>query len=336
MTSERVEHILNEFSGKRILVVGDVMLDQYVYGRVERLNPEAPVPVLHAQKSSDRTGGAGNVAKNLVSLGGEAILVAVVGADIIGQDLTKAVTAEKYVAAFVTDARRPTTRKLRYMVNGQQLLRVDWEETPDVSSSVVAQMLALVEKYMAEGVDAIIVSDYAKGAVTKELAEKLLALALENEIPLAADVKPSRVPYFKGATLIAPNIKEAHEYLGLNHLDRGGRDVAELAEALHNKFATDVFVTMSAGGVYVHTGDGARQYVPQQHVVAVADTSGAGDTSLAAMLLARLAGATPVEMAEIANAAGAVVVTKIGAVGVSRSEVADMLLHRHQEKNSEK
>jgi bifunctional ADP-heptose synthase (sugar kinase/adenylyltransferase) len=139
------------------------------------------------------------------------------------------------------------------------------------------------------------------------------------------------VAYFKGSTLIAPNMKEAHEYLGLNHLAQGGRDVSELAEQLYDTFDADVFLTMSAGGVYVHAGDGTRQHVPQEHVVAVADTSGAGDTSLVAMMLARLAGATPVEMAEISNAAGAIVVSKVGAVGVALDELRSMLLHKHQD-----
>jgi rfaE bifunctional protein kinase chain/domain len=330
MTAKRIQTILAGFVGKRILVVGDVMLDQYVYGRVERLNPEAPVPVLHAQRATDMTGGAGNVAKNVVSLGAQAALVAVVGKDDTADDLTAAAQAEGYTLSLVVDESRPTTRKMRYMVNAQQLLRVDWEETSDVVDGIADQMIAHVDKHLASGVDAIIVSDYAKGAITKKVAKELLALARKHDLPLAADVKPSRSLYFKGATLIAPNIKEAHEYLGLNHLAQGGQDVADLAAALHKKFLTDVFLTMSAGGVYVHAADGTHQHVPQEHAIAVADTSGAGDTSLVAMLLARLAGATSEEMAEIANAAGAVVVSKVGAVGVTREEVENMMLHHHE------
>lgn len=331
MTAERIKAILAGFAGKRILVVGDVMLDQYVYGRVERLNPEAPVPVLHAQKAGDMTGGAGNVAKNVVSLGAQAALVAVVGEDDTAQLLAGAAETEGYRTSLVADASRPTTRKMRYMVNAQQLLRVDWEETPDVTEAIADQMIAYVEEQLNTGVDAIIVSDYAKGAVTKKIAEELLALAQKHKLPIAADVKPSRISYFKGATLIAPNIKEAHEYLGLNYLAQGGQDVAELAQELSEKFSTDVFLTMSAGGVYVHAADGTSQHVPQEHAIAVADTSGAGDTSLVAMLLARLAGATAIEMAAIANAAGAVVVSKVGAVGVTQTEVQNMLLHHHEE-----
>lgn len=329
MTQERLQQILNGFAGKRILVVGDVMLDHYVSGRVERLNPEAPVPVLHAQKQTDMTGGAGNVAKNVASLGGEAVLVAVVGQDDAAAELEKAADGEGYAAQLVVDSGRPTTRKIRYLVGAQQLLRVDWEETPDVADDIETALLAQAEEAVAAGVDAIVVSDYAKGAVTKKVAAELLTLARQHKLPLAADVKPSRIAYFKGATLIAPNVKEAHEYLGLNHLAQGGRDVSELAEQLHQTFEADVFLTLSAGGVYVYTADGTHQHVSQEHTIAVADTSGAGDTSLAAMLLARLAGGTAVEMAEIANAAGAVVVSKVGAVGVTLEEVRDMLLHKH-------
>lgn len=329
MTKERIQQILDTLAGKRVLVVGDVMLDQYVAGRVERLNPEAPVPVLHAQKQTNMTGGAGNVAKNVVSLGAVATLVAVVGQDDTAAEIEAATGNEGYATRFVVDASRPTTRKIRYVVGAQQLLRVDWEETPDISPETANSLLAAVGEAVETGVDAIVVSDYAKGTITQATATALLALAKKHDLPLAADVKPSRIAYFKGADFIAPNIKEAHEYLGLNHLTQGGRDVSVLAEQLHQTFATDVFLTMSAGGVYVHAGDGTRQQVPQEHVVAVADTSGAGDTSLAAMMLARLAGANPLEMAAIANAAGAVVVSKVGAVGVTLEEVKNMMLHKH-------
>lgn len=320
-----MEHILKGFAGKRILVVGDVMLDQYIYGRVERLNPEAPVPVLHVREERAMTGGAGNVAKNVVSLGAKATLVAVAGRDGPATEMADRADAEGYEAILAIDAKRATTRKVRYIVNAQQLLRVDWEETSDVPDAVERDLLAAIKKTAAAGVDAIIVSDYAKGAVTKALAQGICEVAKEQGLPLAADVKPSRIAYFKGATFIAPNIREAHEYLGLNHLERGGKDAAQLAKQLSQRFETDVFMTLGAGGVYVCAADGTGQLVSQQHAVAVADTSGAGDTSLVAMLMARLAGATPVEMAEIANAAGAVVVSKIGAVGVSLDEVRTML-----------
>lgn len=320
-----MEQILGGFAGKRILVVGDVMLDQYIYGRVERLNPEAPVPVLHVREERVMTGGAGNVAKNVVSLGAGATLVAVVGGDAAAQALADRADAEGYTAVLAIDAKRPTTRKVRYMAGAQQLLRADWEETSDMPDAVEQDMLAAISKAIADGVDAIIVSDYAKGAVTKGLAQGLGEVAKEHGLPLAADVKPSRIAYFKGSAFITPNIKEAHEYLGLNHLERGGRDAAQLAMKLRKKFEADVFMTLGADGVYVCAADGTEQLVAQEHAVAVADTSGAGDTSLVAMLLARLSRATPVEMAEIANAAGAVVVSKIGAVGVSLDEVRNIL-----------
>ncbi len=331
MKNERIQKILEGFAGKRILVVGDVMLDRYVQGRVERLNPEAPVPVLHAEEQTDMTGGAGNVAKNVVSLGGTATLIGVVGADDTARELEAVATEEGYTPHLVVDTNRPTTRKIRYVVGAQQLLRVDWEETPDVDTAVTAEIQKHVQTAVDQGIDAIIVSDYAKGSITGELAEALLAIAKEHNLPLAADVKPSRIEYFKGATLIAPNIKEAHEYLGLNHLTQGGRDIAVLAADLYKAFLADVFLTMSAAGVYVYANDGTQQHVPQEHAVTMADTSGAGDTSLAAMMLAKLAGATPLEMAEIANAAGAVVVSNVGAIGVTLEEVQEMLLHKHND-----
>lgn len=331
MRPDRIQEILNQFTGHHVVVVGDIMLDRYIHGSVERLNPEAPVPILHAKKQIDMTGGAGNVAKNLVSLGATATLIGVVGEDDTAGELQVAARREGYTAHLISDATRPTTRKVRYLALSQQLLRVDWEETPDVSPAIEKQLVTAVKKTLTSSVDAVIVSDYAKGAVTTAIAEQLLTLTQKYDIPLAVDAKPSRISYFKGATLMAPNVKEAHEYIGLSHLVQGGIDVAKLAERLRETFSTDVFITLGAGGVYVCTNDGTRQHVPQEHAVTVADTSGAGDTSITAMILARLSGATPVEMAEIANAAGAVVVSKIGAVGVTPDEIRNMLLHRHEE-----
>ena len=323
MEVTRLNEILDSFAGKKVLVVGDVVLDHYVDGAVERLNPEAPVPGLHARDERDETGAAGNVAKNAAALGADVTLVSVVGGDDTAQAITDAAQREGYAVSLIHYATRPSIRKTRFMVGGQQLLRVDSEETHDVNDAVAIELLDAVRAAVDTGVEAIIVSDYAKGAITANVAKELMSLAALAKVPVAADVKPSRIGFFSGATFISPNLKEAHEYLGKNHLEQGGAEPAQLAEELKEQFKTDVYLTLSAEGVQVCT-DAERCHVPQEHVVDVADTSGAGDTSVVVMLLAQLAGATPTETATLANAAGAAVVSKVGAVGVTRDELAEV------------
>lgn len=329
MDSQQANTIVNGFSKKRLLIVGDIMIDRYVLGEVERLNPEAPVPVLRAGKETVSTGGAGNAAKNAAALGAKTVLVGVIGDDVAGQDVRDATEAEGYRAVLVTDTSRPTTQKRRYIVKGQQMLRVDWEEVGDVSDDIQEQLVAAIKKE-AKGVDAIVVSDYAKGVVTPAVAQAILDIAKEENIPVMADVKPSRIGNFCGVTYISPNRKEAHEYLGLNEHERGGKSKEELAQTLRKQFETSVFLTLSADGMFVHTNESDGIHVPQAHNITIADTSGCGDTAAVVLLLAKLVGATDVEAAELGNAAGAVIATKIGAAALTQEELLDMVGHKHE------
>lgn len=322
MNRKRAKEIIDQFADKKILVVGDVMLDRYVFGKVERLNPEAPVPILHVQEEKYATGGAGNTAKNVAALGGKAALVGVVGKDDIAQRLEKAAREEGYEARLVKDRTRPTTEKIRYLVHSQQMLRVDYEKIKDVVDSTQQAVREKIEE-SAQEADAIIVSDYAKGVITQEIARAIL----KTGRPIMADVKPSRAGWFSGVAWLSPNRKEAHEFLGLDQFDNGGISDAELARKLKEKFDSKIFLTLSASGIYV-MGD-KEAHVPQDHTVEVADTSGAGDTVAVVLVLAKLAGATDVEAAQLANAAGAVVVSKVGAVGVNQEELLNMITHTH-------
>lgn len=324
MKLTRAKEIIKDFADKKILVIGDVVLDQYVAGSVERINPEAPVPILHAHQAKAMTGGAGNVAKNVANLGASARLIGVVGEDGEAGEIEAAAQAEGYTPQLVRDASRPTTRKVRYIAQSQQMLRVDYEETHAVSPELEQQIISLI-KEDASDCAGIIVSDYAKGVVTKDIADTLLAITKEKNIPLAADLKPSRAPWFVGATIISPNLKETRQFLGIDSAEHDQHSFAELAQQLHQKMNAKVFMTLSAEGMYVLTDQTKGQHVPQIHHVEVADTSGAGDTAIAILLLTLLSGATDIEAAELANAAGAVVVSKLGAVGVTGEEVLAMV-----------
>ncbi len=330
MQSERLKEIIGQFSGKRLLVVGDVVIDKYVFGKVERLNPEAPVPILHAEETKYATGGAGNTAKNAAMLGAPTTLISVVGDDERARDLEKAAETEGYTTRFVSDASRPTIEKTRFLVGSQQLLRVDHEEVHDIDGDIAKQVVAAIEEYAGK-VDAIIVSDYAKGVITQKVAEAIMAAMKQYNLLVMADVKPSRASYFTGVTLMSPNRKEAHEYLGLNQYENGGRKPEELAAAVSESFDTTVFLTLSDQGMYVLEKNGQGTHLPVEYVRAdeVLDPSGCGDTAAVALTLSKLSGASNIEAGDIANGAGATVARKIGSTGLTQKELLHTMTQHH-------
>lgn len=330
ITLTRAQEIAQGFSGKRILVAGDVFLDRYIYGKVERLNPEAPVPILHAQREEDATGGAGNTAKNAATLGAETICIGICGRDSAADAVIAAAKTEGYNLTLIRNSRAPTIIKKRYVVGVQQLLRVDYETILEPESGVEDELISAIAAHTGT-VDAIIVSDYAKGAITERVAQALMGAMKEHNIPMMVDAKPSRASYFTGATYMSPNKKEAHEYLGLNIHDNGGKKAHELAAMVSASFDTTVFLTLSAEGMYVQERDGKGEYVSTNYVHEdeVVDTSGCGDTAAVAILLSLLSGATLSEAAEMGNAAGACLARKAGAVGVSPEELLHTISDHH-------
>lgn len=335
LSESRAIEIIRSFRDRRLLVIGDAMLDKYVFGKVERLNPEAPVPILQATREKHETGGAGNVAKNAAALGARTTLITAVGDDYGAALLEQAARSEGYTPILIRDRRRTTIEKRRYIVNSQQLLRVDREavveNTPEIDETICAEIAA-----HAARADAIIVSDYAKGTITEAVARATLAAAREHDIPVMADVKPNHVHLFTGVTYLSPNRKEAHEYLGLNQHINGGVRAAELASRLRERFDANIFLTLSADGIFVLTRDAPEGIrVPQLHRIEVADTSGCGDTAAVALVLALRSGADPVDAAHIANAAGAVVATRIGAVAITPDDLLEAIREIHHLDRSE-
>ncbi|MEZ5276220.1 MAG: PfkB family carbohydrate kinase [Opitutaceae bacterium] len=322
-SNDRLIEILRAFAGKRILVVGDVMLDRFVLGRVDRLNPEAPVPILLAESEQAAAGGAGNTAKNAAVLGATVTLIGVTGAGPVASDLKAAVGREGFRSILIEDAARRTTEKRRYLIRSQQMLRVDSEETRPIGGQVEGQVVEAIEREAAE-VDAILVSDYAKGVVTEKVAAAVMGAMKKHGLLVMADVKPLNIEFFHGVTAISPNLQEAHEYLGLNRM-QARSPWPELASGLHQRFGTDVYLTLSENGVFVWSRQTPGRHVPQAHRIEVADTSGCGDTAAVVLLMARLCGATDEEAAELANAAGAIVASKIGATAPPRQELIELL-----------
>lgn len=328
ITCERAMALIEAFAGKCILVVGDVMLDHYVEGKIDRVNPEASVPLLDVEKTESRSGGAGNVAKNVAALGARAVVVGVVGSDQTAEELRAAAKHEGYDPRFIVDKSRPTTRKMRFLTATQPLLRVDHEERRDVDQAIEDELIAVGRRFIPDRVDGIIISDYAKGVVTERVGKEIVQLANNRQIPVAGDAKPARLSFVKGATLVSPNLKEAHEFAAL--YDQKELEIEALAKWISEKLDTTACITLGADGMYVQEGSGAGAHILQEHRKEVFDVSGAGDTAITALLLARLAGATFTEAATLANAAGAVAVSQVGSVGVKADELRDMICHQHE------
>lgn len=328
ITCERATELIEAFAGEHILVIGDVMLDRYVHGNIDRVNPEASVPLLDVEKTESRSGGAGNVAKNVAALGGKAVLLSVVGPDAAARELKAAAEREGYATRFIEDRSRPTAKKTRFLTGAQPLLRVDHEARHDLATELEKKVIAALDECMQRGIQGIIISDYNKGVVTQRVGEAVVAMARQLAVPVAGDAKPARLHFVRGAAFVSPNLKEAQEYAA-GH-GKNALETPALARFISETLQTTACITLGADGMYVHERGSSGSIVPQEHQLEVFDISGAGDTAVAVMLLARLAGATFVEAACLGNAAGAVAVSHVGSVGVKTQELRDMICHEHE------
>ena len=297
----------------RVLVVGDVMLDRYWFGDVERISPEAPVPVVKIARSEERPGGAANVARNAAALGAQATLLSVVGDDEPGRALARLLEGERVQASFLRDAAAPTTVKLRVIGRQQQLLRIDFETAP--SHEVLAAKLADFERLVAEA-DLVILSDYGKGGLAH--IATMIARARAAGRPVLVDPKGDDYTRYRGATLLTPNRNEFRQVAGR------WRDEAEFtakAQALRRDLALDaLLVTRSEEGMSLYTGGGALTIPAQAREVY--DVSGAGDTVIATLGVLLAAGAPLPDAVRIANEAAGVVVGKLGTAVVQPHELA--------------
>jgi len=317
---ERYRQIVNGFKATSILVVGDLMMDEYLRGSVRRISQESPVMVVEVEADEFKPGGAANVGNNLRALGARVVMAGVVGDDEGGKLLKADLAAWNIdVSGILTDPTRPTTRKTRVIAQNQQVLRVDREQTHAVSEAIGERLLNVIEEHIQD-VDAVLVSDYRKGVLTPETARATIAIAKKAGKPLITNPKPSSAPWLKGATVLSLNRSEAEE-LGRRRLT--GDESAErvFGEALREELEVDTLViTWGARGLSYWCRAGEYRYV-QAHRVEVADVAGAGDTTIGAMTLALMAGASNYEAAVIANRAGACVVRKSGVATLTVEEL---------------
>ncbi len=297
----------------RVLVVGDVMLDRYWFGEVERISPEAPVPVVHVVRREDRLGGAANVARNAVALGAQVTLVGLVGADEAATRVHELLAQAGVQAHLIADAAHPTTLKMRVLGRQQQLLRIDFEEkpTPALLDALHERVAPLFAAH-----DVVVFSDYAKGALAH--VEALITLARQHRIAVLVDPKGSDYQRYRGATLVTPNRGEMQQAVG--HWTSEA-DLAERAQGLRDQLELEaLLVTRSEQGMTLFTANGHDHIEAQAHEVF--DVSGAGDTVLATLAVMRAAGVDWPEAMRWANRAGGIVVGKLGTSIVTAGELA--------------
>jgi len=337
MTPERARALLEASRGRRVLLVGDLMMDEWVYGSVRRISPEAPIPVvkmpLTREARAHKPGGAGNVAAILLALGAAVRVVGVVGDDALGRRLMETLAAAGAdVSGIITDRARPTTHKMRIIAGRQQLLRIDTESTDPLAGDLAGRVCEQVRAGLGTA-DVVLVADYAKGVLSeRSLPAEVAAAARASGIPFCADPKPANVELFRGASLVSPNEAEALEMAGLLNaspeaagalwtaVERAGRLLRERLDA------DAVFVTRGEKGIAVFARDGAvAQVEAATESGSVGDGTGCGDAVSAAAALALAAGAGYLEAAELANAAGGVVSRFVGVHSPRPDEIVEWL-----------
>ena len=310
---------IEKFPNTRVLVIGDIIMDEYIWGDVSRISPEAPVPVVDVKRETKMLGGAGNVVSNIASLGGEAILCGVVGDDSRGRQVLKML---KILGAstegILQEPGRPTTIKTRVVAQHQQVVRVDRESRKEILPQSVGKLLGFVNK-MRKDIHAVVVSDYAKGVISPQLMKGLREIVADSGIVLGVDPKKSNFEHYKGIDVITPNHHEASAFSGIEIVDEGSLEAAG-HKILRDLKCRSVLITQGRDGMTLFEKKREPVHIP---TVArkVFDVTGAGDTVIATMALALAAGASLPEAAVLANAAAGVVVGKVGTAQATPAEV---------------
>jgi D-beta-D-heptose 7-phosphate kinase/D-beta-D-heptose 1-phosphate adenosyltransferase len=311
--------LLKKIARLRILVIGDVMLDHYIWGDATRISPEAPVPVVDIARDSWTAGGAANVALNIASLGARCTVAGFIGRDDAGHRLSTILHGKK-IATIPTPGEAPTILKTRVLVQHQQLCRLDREASPTAYQFPVSKAESLLAKEIAVS-DAVIFSDYAKGILSDELVARVTKLARAAGKFVALDPKPKRKLAFHGLDLITPNKRESLQLAGIDPLPHAPFPAAEVCGRLHELYATkNLVITLGEDGMLLSVNGKILKTIPTA-AREVYDVSGAGDTSLAGLVLALAAGATLETAALLANAAAGVVVGKLGTATVTPKEL---------------
>ncbi|MBZ0220314.1 MAG: D-glycero-beta-D-manno-heptose-7-phosphate kinase [Candidatus Methylomirabilis sp.] len=318
LSAKRAQAIIEKFKRARILVVGDLIMDHFIWGKVKRISPEAPVPVVEVTSESIMLGGAANVVNNIHSLGGRSLVTGVIGNDSDGKKLVASLKGKGIPAeGIVTDRKRPTTIKTRIIAHHQQVVRFDRELRDKIDPEATDKVLKYIKK-AARAADIVVVSDYAKGLVTQRLMDETNSLCLDMGRPVAVDPKVEHFDFYRGSTIVTPNNLEASQGSGIEITNN---------ESLH-RAGQALFGRLGCQALLITRGEnGMSLFEPgrETHIPTVAqevfDVSGAGDTVISALALALAAGASYREAAVLANFAAGVVVGKIGTATLTPAEL---------------
>ena len=310
---------INHFDDAQVLCVGDVMLDRFVYGHVDRISPEAPIPVVKYDHENRMLGGAGNVVRNISSLGGATTFVSVIGKDEIGNEIVALTGEQERVFPYIlTDKTRTSTEKTRYIAGSQQLFRADREHAEPLSESMSEQILAVFEDEVAKH-KVVVLSDYGKGMMNPDALRRMTEIARENDVAVIIDPKSSNFGLYRGATLVTPNLAE---------MERAADEKLETVDAIEKAAKrlmqmhkiSNMLITRGAGGMVLISENDAP-YEIDARAREVFDVSGAGDTVVATLAVAMAGGCSIKDAAFLANAAGGIVVGKIGTAVVYRTDL---------------
>ncbi len=331
MNLRRITEITSGFGDARVLILGDIMLDEYMYGSVDRISPEAPVPVVNISSSKILLGGAANVAANICSLGGEALLLGTVGDDEAASKISQLLKSEKISDdLLVTDLTRRTTIKTRIIAHSQQIVRADREDrhevNPDIEKEIFSRFMSVVDD-----VQAVIVSDYGKGVINQSLLEKLMSVCLQKNIFVAVDPKETHFNNYQRVSLITPNHHEAGFAYGRRIHNE--KDLLEVGKGLLKRLqAKSILITRGPDGMSLFTENSEPTHIPT-FAKKVYDVTGAGDTVIAVFVAATCAGADLVESAIVANAGAGLTVGEIGTATVTTDDLRQELEHNIKEGN---
>lgn len=318
-----VTELFKRFKKSKIAVIGDVMIDAYLEGNVNRVSPEAPVPIVNVLAREERLGGAANVALNLLSLGSDVAICSVVGKDDAGEKILELMGNHKMsLDGMVQSEDRMTTVKTRVIGNNQHLLRVDQEITASITTKEELALIEGVKKIIAQGCDAIIFEDYNKGVLTKSVITSIIKLANEAGVITTVDPKRKNFLTYKNVTLFKPNLKELKEGVKRDFDIQHKADFEAAVELLEKEITpVNIFVTLSEHGVFIKNKT-EKHYIPA-HIRSIADVSGAGDTVISVATLCMVAEIGIKATAEIANLAGGLVCEKVGVVAIDAQQLKD-------------
>lgn len=324
ISAERLKVLKENFSGKKIAIIGDMMLDCYFWGEVKRISPEAPVPVLEVDNEIFRFGGAANCALNILTLGGVPVPVGVIGYDSHGSIFTSLLNDSAIISdGLVVDDTRPTTAKTRVIAHNHHVVRIDKESKENISSTIESKLLDFIKKNIAS-FDGIILQDYNKGVLTPSLIKNIIELAAQNKILINVDPKFNNFFEYRNVTVFKPNRKEAEDILGMKIWN--DEDLYSAGFSLLDKLnAKYVLMTLGEEGIAVFEKNQQVKRMPTK-ARKVADVSGAGDTVISTLTLGLAAGADIIEASYLANYAGGLVCEEVGIVPIEKEKLFTTIL----------